>query len=258
MLTFIYLALIVITTRVGIKNQELTDTLTIICTYIIFVTITFPELGQMLKEDFIKSSSVKVIIYPFIFMPIIGFLCSIIRFLPLLYGYDIIPIGKNQVVNTYPAFSFGVIIYMALFPAITEEFFYRFLCFQGIKFGLGKTLGSDDEIITCMYRKITKRTIIKILFFIPFIIEQMYHKLFIEKKNLALLCWALVTSAVFSMAHGPNLQSFYIYFVPGLVFAYFYLRYGILSSMIAHFSINYFSPILWPLVNLLFKGYLNS
>ena len=218
MVTFIYLSLVRFTASVGIKNQELTDTLTIICTYIIFVTITFPELGQIQKEDFIKSNSVKVIIYPFILMPIICFVCSIIRFLPSLYGYDIIPIGKNQVVNTYPAFHFGVIIYMALFPAITEEFFYRFLCFQGIKFGLGKTLGSDDEIITCMYRKITTRPIIKILFFIPFIIEQMYHKLFIEKKKLALLCWALVTSAVFSMGHEPNLQSFYLYFVPGLCF----------------------------------------
>ena len=86
----------------------------------------------------------------------------------------------------------------------------------------------------------------------------MYDKLFIEENKLALLCWALVTSAVFSIGHGPNLQSFYLYFVPGLALAYFYLRYGLLSSIIAHFTYNYFASILWPLINLFFQGYLKS
>lgn len=258
----IFMIFIILANRLGIKNQDLINNLTIISSYIVLVNILFPELGQVLKVDFIKSPSIKAILYPFLFMPIIYFACNITRFLPLLYGHDVIPIGKNQVINTYSAFSFGFILYIAVFPAVTEEFLFRFLGFHGIKLVFGKALGYDTKRFTDIYKGKNAKPGIRILFFIPFIIisilEGMYEKLFIEKTKFALLCWIIATSTVFSLSHGPSLGSFYIYFVPGLAFAYFYLRYGLLSSMIAHFSSNYFSPVLWSLITLIIKSFLKN
>lgn len=246
-LTF-YLALLIFTLKCGIKDMYFTETVTIIFSFLILSFITFPELGRALKNDFVKSPSLKVIILPLILMPLLDIAILFLRLIPTLYGHEAIQIGASQGINTYNNFSFQLLIYIALLPALLEELFYRFIGFHGLRVALKNYVNIDKPIFTEFCRTTKTRPFLKIIFFVPVlifaIIEYCYNSLYVKNNKVAILIWVILTSYLFSIAHGPSGLSHILYFIPGVAFAYFYLKYGLLSSIVAHFTGNYFSSII--------------
>ena len=62
------------------------------------------------------------------------------------------------------------------------------------------------------------------------------------------ICWItlVLSSTIFSLVHGPDLTSFHIYALGGLLCGILYLKHGYLAAVLAHFSFNFLSILVIP------------
>ncbi|WP_207750893.1 CPBP family intramembrane glutamic endopeptidase [Candidatus Sarcina troglodytae] len=198
--------------------------------FISIIYVIKNKISEDFKYEFVKSPSINVIILPIIVSFISEVITTFSRMIPAFYGYNVIGIGSNQALVKYNSFTLSLFIFCGLIPAIIEETFFRFFSYIYLKKFL-KFIVENRSLI-----------------FIKNISNNIYTKMFINKKFSYNLIWILIISTIFAMAHGPNIYNFYLYFIPGVIFGVFYFKYGLLSAILAHAFGNYFSPPVMDLI----------
>lgn len=205
--------------------------------------LLYPSLDNsysLLKENFIKSTSVLAILLPIFIAIIKGFVLSFTRFIPLFFDANVIGIGSSQAIIQLPPFSLSYFFVYCLSPGVTEEIVFRF-----IPYIFPKIIIENLNILKAILPNK----------FILNPINKFYKDLYINKKTWAMISWLIITSTIFSLAHGPNITNFYLYFVPGAIFGCLYLKYGLISCMLCHMFGNYFSPFILQIVIYIFTNY---
>lgn len=202
---------------------------------------------DFMKRFILKKQLHKVVCYPIIMSIVLVFVINSSRILPIFFGGEPTGVGSNQFTAIDELSPLGRFLFLSLFTGFTEEVLFRYLPF-GVLFVL---LNEFDKASTYSIKEnihVKKRSAKVVDFFI-----RVKEKLFIEKETSYLFCWVVITSIIFSLAHGPNLTNFHFYFIAGLVNGWFFIKYGFLAAWISHASFNALSgPAMMIIINLLF------
>ncbi|WML52104.1 CPBP family intramembrane glutamic endopeptidase [Neobacillus sp. PS3-12] len=189
-----------------------------------------------LRKDFLKRFLLSkknihlAICIPILVAIVMEFVLNLVQFIPFLLGYDVIKPGINQVTTIKDFTEIGLIFSVSVISPFSEEFVFRYLLYGGLSLAIVK-LAKENKLI-----------------------KKIYNELFINKNQIYIWSWIILTNIGFAMAHGPNLLSFPLYFVPGIVFSIMFLRLGFLAAWISHGSSNLFSWVAHEIiVNTLFK-----
>jgi hypothetical protein len=183
-----------------------------------------------LRKDFFnrfiinKENIHLALCLPIVVAIIMEFTLNIVRLIPFWLGHDVISPGSNQVTNLKGFTENGLIFSVSVISPFSEEFLFRYLPFGGIFLGI-----VDMEK---RYKWI----------------KRIHEELVINKNPKYIWFWIILTNIGFAMAHGPDLLSFPLYFIPGIVFSLFFFRYGFLSAWLAHGASNFFSGIAFDII----------
>lgn len=195
-----------------------------------FVTILsflmfFPALRKEFVKWFVldKKRLDKTICYPVLASILLGFIINIYRFVPYWFGYDVVGVGKKQVTVLEDVSDLGMAIGVYIIAPFSEEFLFRFLAFAGAALWIKNLLEGTKW-------------------------QEQAQLLFAKKRKLVISSWVVITNLAFSFMHGPDLLSFPLYFLGGMVDAIFFIRFGFLSAWISHGSFNFFSGILLSII----------
>lgn len=225
------------------KDVQCLSIPSIVYLIIILGYIFKPQIYHTFKKEFIKSQSIKVLVVPLVMAPFIKII--------VLLAYNIFNnlSESTETINTKHGWvTLSYAIYYCLAPAVVEEILFRFVGFNGLRVFvenlISKTVINDkyggENIIRFICTNIIDSTN-KLLTFI-------HNKLFIKRDIIAMFVWIMLTSYLFAQGHTGY---FFIHFVAGVLFAILYLKYGLLSSIIAHFLGNYscaYFPYIWNLL----------
>lgn len=195
------------------------------------------------KREFVKSSSTNIVAVPVVVAVVKNLVISFTRHIPKLLGGEIIGIGSNQAVITVNTYTLEFVLFYCISPAVFEEILFRYLPYVGLAFILNLIVKLKNAL------KMQRMSIEVLLY--P--VEKFRDDLFKHRKTYAVVIWVVLTATLFSLAHGPNITNFYVYFVGGVIYGCLYIYYGLASSMIAHMMGNYTSPVIWDFV----KGIVN-
>jgi membrane protease YdiL (CAAX protease family) len=189
-----------------------------------------------LRKDFFKwfvLSKKKIhlaICIPILVAILMEFVLSIVQYTPFLLGYDVIKPGTNQVTTLQDFTEIGLLFSVSVISPFSEEFLFRYLLYGGLSLAIVKMAKKNR------------------------LLEKIYNESFINKNPIYIWSWIILTNMGFAMAHGPDILSFPLYFISGIVFSIIFLRLGFLAAWISHGSANLFSWIAHEIiVNTLLK-----
>ena len=194
--------------------------------------VIFPQLIPMIKKEFVKSESIKVILVPIFLTIIVDYIIELSRYFPILIGGEMIKVGTDQVISHLKNYTISSFIFMGLYPAVLEEFLFRFVPFCGIKLFFQNALLFIYELT----QDLRNKKIVKVLYKT---LNNIYIDLYVKKQSPLLIILIVIISTAFSLIHGTDITNFYCYFIYGLLFCYYYLKYGYLSCVIGHAIGNY-------------------
>ncbi|WP_409346939.1 CPBP family intramembrane glutamic endopeptidase [Paenibacillus sp. MBLB4367] len=219
----------------------------------IYFLLLFPDIRKHFFDQFLKNShKYKVIIFSIIIGVTENLLIDLSRFIPLMFGNEMIGVGKHQYTSDLNYFPESLdFLFLGLFPGFTEEFIFRFLPYT-LLFIFLSNLRLNKKIDVQEF-KTNKDSKIQIQ--LRRIIDNIYMGFYIEKKFSYLLVWIILVSIMFSLAHGPDYKTFYLYFVGGVINSVLFLRWGFLAAMLSHAAFNTFSRSNHILIEQLFSLY---
>ncbi|MEX5522088.1 CPBP family intramembrane glutamic endopeptidase [Bacillus cereus] len=176
----------------------------------------FPTFRNDFQNRFIlnKRKLFLTIGLPILFGILLQFTVTFTRFIPTFFGYDMLGIGSNQITYTSDLTKTGFLFLVSIIGPFNEEFFFRYCLYAGIFFVLADFKTKSSWL------------------------EKLYHQLFIRKNPPYIWSWVIITNIVFAFIHGPNLSTFYLYFIPGIVNTVVFLRFGFLSAWLSHGIFN--------------------
>lgn len=205
-------------------EQDFSDSwqLFIMLTYILVIV---PKYWFLFKKLFISKDLFKAIMHPIIIALFLYYILSIIQYLPVTFGMSSIPVGRGQSTSSYIPLSLVDFIYMGFFPAFNEELLFRFFPYAWLYLfvtnGRSRRLGIFSKLK-----------------------GQIKHLLFVTRDKRLEWIWIFFFSTLFAIIHEPNVFNFYMYFIPGAVFNYMFLRYGFISGVIAHATFNFMRVVM--------------
>jgi len=193
-----------------------------IFTLLFALLITVPKLRSNFMNYFFLSDKKHLIIG----LPILSALGMLVvinfmTFIPTWMGGDMIGVGSGQFVPQPHLSRMGTVISICIIGPFLEEVFFRYIPYTALLWGTNRAKEHSN------------------------ILNKLYFNLFIEKNTKYVLGWILSTSFVFAMIHGPNVLNFWFYFIPGVVLAWLFLRYGFFSALLAHIIFNLCSEIVF-------------
>ncbi|MFJ5717295.1 type II CAAX prenyl endopeptidase Rce1 family protein [Neobacillus sp. NPDC093127] len=204
--------------------------------YLLFV---FPNLRKdFFKRFWAKDNLTYSICFPILVSIFLVFLINIFRLVPLMFGSgSVVGVGKGQYIEEADLSLLGGLLFHAFFPTFSEEFLFRYLCYGGLFVFFTYTIlqkpGNDNSQRTTKFERC---------------VDWFRTKLFVEKNKYFVLSWLLIITTWFAMIHEPDITNFYGYFIPGLVFGIFFLKYGFLSAWLSHASFNALSGVAWTII----------
>lgn len=154
-------------------------------------------------------------------------------------------------------------VVMGLLIGLIERIGVQFLIHLQMRIGVGMNLGShqvtqvasvwDGLFVSGIMAPLYEEFLFRVLLFaviaygIDFFSHSTQGSNIYDVKNRA--CWIviIISSCLFSFVHGPDLTSFHLYALGGVVNAWLFLKYGYLSAVVGHFSFNWLSVILFQL-----------
>lgn len=134
---------------------------------------------------------------------------------------------------------------------LSEEFLFRFLLIVYLPYVFLYYTFVKDPFVP---KSDNKKKVVATFLFLERHANKIYYHAFQSKNKKLIVFWVIVCSFIFAIAHGPNLYSFALYFVPGVLYSYLFIRYGLLASWICHGTSN----ILSPYINSIFFYLLHS
>lgn len=236
MVVFLFLSIVLIIVdnllKFGISSEEGLNNFIIpfsLCWSLVIVHTT-------LRKDFFKQFVLNkknihlAICIPILVAILMEFVLNILQYIPFWLGHDVIKPGTNQVTALKDFTEIGLLFSVTVISPFSEEFFFRYLLYGGLSLVIVK-MAKENKLI-----------------------EKIYRELFINKNQIWIWSWIILTNIGFAMAHGPSLLSFPLYFISGIVFSIMFLRLGFLAAWISHGSANLFSWVAHEIiVNTLLK-----
>jgi uncharacterized protein len=219
---------------------------------LLYFWMIFPQLRRDFRKQFIKVKSLdRIIAIPILLAILKLVLIYSYYYFPVLFGGDTIPLGKAQYIGHQELSRTGEIFLTGILGPFTEEFVFRFLLLFYVPYVFLYYIFVKEPLVP----KTDKFKMIAAIFlFLERQANKIYYQLFRAKNKKIIISWVIVCSFLFASVHGPNIYSFVLYFVPGLLYSYLFLRYGLLASWIAHGTSN----ILSPLINSIIYSVLHS
>jgi membrane protease YdiL (CAAX protease family) len=189
-----------------------------------------------LRKDFFKRFVLNkknihlAICIPILVAIVMEFVLNIVQYIPFWLGHDVIKPGTNQVTTLKDFTEIGLLFSVSVLSPFSEEFFFRYLLYGGLSLAIVK-MANENKLI-----------------------KKIHNELFINKNQIYIWSWIILTNIGFALAHGPDILSFLLYFISGIVFSIMFLRLGFLAAWISHGSANLFSWIAHEIiVNTLLK-----
>jgi membrane protease YdiL (CAAX protease family) len=189
-----------------------------------------------LRKDFFKRFILNkknihlAICIPILVAIVMEIVLNIVQYIPLWLGYDVIKPGANQVTTLMGFTEAGLLFSVSVISPFSEEFLFRYLLYGGLSLAIVEAAKRNK------------------------LIKKIYNGLFINRNPKYIWSWVVLTNMGFAMAHGPDILSFPLYFISGIVFSIVFLRLGFLAAWISHGSANLFSWIAHEIiVNTLLK-----
>ncbi|WP_003542013.1 type II CAAX prenyl endopeptidase Rce1 family protein [Desulfotomaculum nigrificans] len=211
--------------------------------YLVSFLVFIPGLWKEFKKQLITANLLKAVLIPLIFIFTVDYISYIIRYIPLIFGYQAIEVAAGQHTRNYGYLSIWSLLFKGIFPAFNEEILFRFLPYNGLLLLVSFLYHERNNISEPNTKNIIFVLLYKFFNFLTILSKIIYISLFKEKDTFATCLWVLGFSFLFAMAHEPNIINFYLYFIPGVIFSVSFLKYGLLSSMICHAVSNYTSPL---------------
>jgi membrane protease YdiL (CAAX protease family) len=202
--------------------------------------MVFPQLRKDFRNHFIKVKSLdKIIALPILVAILELVLVYLYFYFPVFFGGDTVPLGKSQYTGHQELSTAGDVILTGILGPFSEEFVFRFLLIVYAPYLLLYHIFVKEPLVleTDKQKKLAA----------PFLLlekhaNKIYYQAFQAKNKKLIGAWVIVCSFLFAIAHGPDIYSFALYFIPGLLFSYLFLRYGLLASWIGHGVSNIVSP----------------
>lgn len=219
---------------------------------LLYFWMIFPRLRKDFRKHFVKVKSLdRIIALPIL----VGILELVVvytyYYFPVLFGGDTIPLGKDQYTGHKELSTAGEMILLGVIGPFSEEVVFRFLLMVYIPYLFLYFTFVKEPLVT---KTDKHKKIVAVFLFLERLSNKIYYQAFQAKNKKLIIPWVIVCSFLFSIAHGPNIYSFPLYFVPGLLYSYLFLRYGLLASWIGHGTSN----ILSPYINSIFYYTLHS
>ena len=216
---FLFFILLVLADKLsGLGISDNTDAIGSLYFFSVLLTgiLVFPTIRTDFQNRFIlhKNKPYLTIGLPILIAILMQIILTFIRFIPTFFGHDMIGIGSDQVTYTSDLTTTGFLFLVSIIGPFNEEIFFRYLLYAGIFLALA-------DIKT------------KFLW-----LEKVYHEVFIHKNPQYIWSWVILTNIGFALLHGPDISTFYLYFIPGVVDALLFLRLGFLSAWLAHGACN--------------------
>mgnify|MGYP003774297981 CR=1 FL=1 len=191
-------------------------------TLLFALLFTIPKLRSNFMSYFILSDKKHLIIgLPILLAIGMQVMFQFVSFIPTWMGGDMIGPGSGQFVPQPHLSRMGTVILVSVIAPFLEEVLFRYIPYAALLWGTNRAKKHSN------------------------ILSKLYFNLFIEKNNKYVWGWILSTSFVFAMVHGPNVLNFWFYFIPGVVLAWLFLRYGFFSAILAHSVFNLSSDIIF-------------
>lgn len=208
--------------QLGLTNDTAIE---IFITPFIFILICFifsSKLREKFSSGFLlnKDETYKAVCYPILVAIANAFFVYIYMYTPYWLGFEAVGIGSKQVTTVEGVSDIGLIIGSSVIGPFNEEFIFRFLLFGGM---------------IMILKNLSKK-----------------FKWIKSKRSMIIFLCIIISNTIFSMVHGPNLSSFPLYFIGGVIDTLFFLRYGFLAGWIAHGMFNFLSPIAHSIILHLF------
>ncbi|MEC0035205.1 CPBP family intramembrane metalloprotease [Bacillus cereus] len=183
--------------------------------------ITLPKLRSNFMNYFLLSDKKHLIIgLPILLAIGMRVVFNFVDYILVWMGGDMIESGSGQFVPPSETLSaMGAVILVCVIGPFLEEVLFRYIPYTTVLWGANRA--KEHSII----------------------LNKLYFNLFIEKNTKYVWGWILFTSFLFAMVHGPNILNFWVYFIPGVVLAWLFLRYGFFSALLAHSIFNFYSDI---------------
>lgn len=219
---------------------------------LLYFYMIFPQLRKDFRKHFIKVKSLdRVIALPILVSILELVLVYTYYYFPVLFGGQTIPIGKGQYTGHQELSTVGEILLLGVLGPFSEEFVFRFLLIVYVPYVFLYFTFVKERLVpkTDKHKKIAGT-----LLFIERHANKIYYQAFRAKNKKLIVSWVIVCSFLFAIAHGPNIYSFAFYFVPGVIYSYLFLRYGLLASWIGHGTSNILSPYINSIFYYLFHS----
>jgi uncharacterized protein len=210
---------------------------------LLFLMLIFPHLRQGFRAQFVKAKSLDRIIAIPILLAILELVISYFYFyFPVFFGGETIPLGKDQYTGHEELTTAGEIILLGVLGPFTEEFIFRFFL---IVYGPFVILYYPFVKKSIVPKAVKHKKMAAPFLFLERQVNKIFYQAFRAKNKKLIVPWVIVCSFLFATSHGPNISSFPLYFFPGLLFSFVFLRYGFLASWIGHGASNILSPYIY-------------
>ena len=131
---------------------------------------------------------------------------------------------------------------MGILGPFTEEVIFRYFLLFLLPYALLLFLYNKRAII--------KRFVSESVFLFG---KKLYYNMTNTHSKVTITIWVIFVSSLFSLGHGPDLWSFPIYFMAGVIYGFLFIKYGFFSAWVAHGSFNALSPIMNAVVWIFFN-----
>ncbi|EJV74604.1 hypothetical protein IG3_05731 [Bacillus cereus HuA2-1] len=194
-------------------------------TLLLALLITIPKLRRDFTGYFFLRDKKHLIIgLPILLAIGMQVAFNFARFIPTWMGGEMIGVGSGQFTTSEILSEMGELILVSIIVPFNEEFLFRYVPYAAILWGANCAKEYSN------------------------VFKKLYLNLFVEKNTKYVWVWILSTSFVFAMIHEPNLLNFSFYFIPGIVYALLFLRYGFFSAFLAHSFYNLCSGIVLGMI----------
>lgn len=200
----------------------------------------FILLVPIIRKKFIKNLIRTRELHLLIAIPILLVLAKLF----IVYGYmylsflinpGVVSIGSNQYIPSEELTKLGNIVLTGIIGPFNEEVLFRFFLLYLFPYSIYFFMRN-------LIDKETKKSKIRL------IINGLYQYIFIKNNKQILFMWIIIVASIFSIVHGPNLWSFPLYFLGGLLYNYLFLKYGFLTAWFAHGLSNIMSEYIYVIV----------
>ncbi|MCM3117396.1 CPBP family intramembrane metalloprotease [Neobacillus sp. MER 74] len=172
-------------------------------------------------------------------------------YFPALFAKEPLSVGNAQYLGHQELTTAGEILLLGIIGPFSEEFLFRFLLIVYLPYLALHHTFIKKPLET---KKNVNKSISKPFIFLVNAVNKVYYRVFEMKDKKLISGWVILVSFFFAFVHGPDLYSFPLYFLPGILFSFVYLKYGFLASWICHGTANTLSGI----VNAIFISFLNG